>query len=67
VNDKSSLATSRLGGKASVPVEEAVGRYFIPEKVKTFRQVSWGFSIDRTIEQFYGQWPGKPGPVLDHS
>jgi len=38
--------------KAGVPVEEAVERYVIPEKYKTFRQFSWGFCIgqdDRTV------------------
>ena len=53
--------------KAGVPVEEAVERYVIPEKYKTFRQFSWGFCIGRTIEQFYAEWSGKPGHVLNYS
>jgi hypothetical protein len=53
--------------KAGVPVEAAAERYVIPEKYKTFRQFSWGFCIGRTIEQFYAEWSGKPGQVLNDS
>jgi hypothetical protein len=67
LDDKSTIATDRHGGKAGVPVEEAAERYVIPEKYKTFRQFSWGFCIGRTIEQFYAEWSGKTGPVLNYS
>jgi glyoxylase-like metal-dependent hydrolase (beta-lactamase superfamily II) len=53
--------------KAGVPVEEAVERYVVPDKYKTYRQFSWGFAIGRTIEQFYAEWSGKPVPVLNYS
>jgi hypothetical protein len=44
-----------------------VERYIIPEKYKPSRQFSSGFSIGRTIEQFYAGWPGKTDPVLNYS
>jgi glyoxylase-like metal-dependent hydrolase (beta-lactamase superfamily II) len=53
--------------KAGVPVEEAVERYAVPEKYKTYRQFSWGFCIGRTIEQLYAEWSGKPVAVLNYS
>ena len=53
--------------KAGVPVEEAVERYVVPDKYKTYRQFSWGFAIGRTIEQFYAEWSGKPVAVLNYS
>jgi glyoxylase-like metal-dependent hydrolase (beta-lactamase superfamily II) len=53
--------------KAGVPAEEAVERYVVPDKYKTYRQFSWGFCIGRTIEQFYAEWSGKPVPVLNYS
>jgi glyoxylase-like metal-dependent hydrolase (beta-lactamase superfamily II) len=53
--------------KAGVPVEEAVERYVVPDKHKTYRQFSWGFCIGRTIEQLYAEWSGKPVPVLNYS
>jgi cyclase len=53
--------------KAGVPVEEAVERYVVPDKFKNYRQFSWGFAIGRTIEQFYAEWSGKTGPVLNYS
>jgi len=53
--------------KAGVPVEEAVERYVVPDRYKNYRQFSWGFAIGRTIEQFYAEWSGKPGPVLNYS
>jgi glyoxylase-like metal-dependent hydrolase (beta-lactamase superfamily II) len=53
--------------KAGVPVREAGERYVVPEKYKDFRQFSWGFCITRTIEQFYSEWSGKPGHVLNYS
>ena len=53
--------------KAGVPVEEAVERYFVPDRYKNYRQFSWGFAIGRTIEQFYAEWSGKNGPVLNYS
>ena len=53
--------------KAGVPVEEAVERYAVPDKYKTYRQFSWGFCISRTIEQFYAEWSGKPVQVLNYS
>jgi cyclase len=53
--------------KAGVPVEEAVERYAVPEKYKTYRQFSWGFCIGRTIEQLYTEWSGKPVAVLNYS
>ncbi len=49
------------------PVEKAVERHVIPEKYETFRQFSWGFCIGRAIEQFYAEWSGKTGPVLNYS
>jgi cyclase len=53
--------------KAGVPVEEAVERYVVPDRYTNYRQFSWGFAIGRTIEQFYAEWSGKPGPVLNYS
>ena len=53
--------------KAGVPVEEAVERYVVPDRYKNYRQFSWGFAIGRTIEQFYAEWSGKPGPVLNYT
>jgi glyoxylase-like metal-dependent hydrolase (beta-lactamase superfamily II) len=53
--------------KAGVPMEDAVERYVVPDKYRDFRQFSWGFCIGRTIEQFYGEWSGKPHPVLNYS
>jgi hypothetical protein len=50
-----------------VPVEEAGEHYVVPAKFKDFRQFSWGFCIGRTIEQFYAERSGKPGPVLNYS
>jgi cyclase len=53
--------------KAGIPVEEAVERYVVPDRYKNYRQFSWGFCIGRTIEQFYAEWSGKPGRVLNYS
>jgi cyclase len=53
--------------KAGIPVEEASERYVVPDIYKSYRQFSWGFCIGRTIEQFYVEWSGKPGPVLNYS
>jgi cyclase len=53
--------------KAGLPVEEAVERYVIPDKFKNYRLFSWGFGIQRTIEQFYEEWSGKHGHVLNYS
>ena len=53
--------------KAGVPVEEAVERYVVPDRYRNYRQFSWGFAIGRTIEQFYAEWSGKPGNVLNYS
>jgi cyclase len=53
--------------KAGVPVEEAVERYVVPDKYKSYRQFSWGFCIGRTVEQFYAEWSGKPVAVLNYS
>jgi glyoxylase-like metal-dependent hydrolase (beta-lactamase superfamily II) len=53
--------------KAGIPVEEAVERYVIPDRYKNYRQFSWGFTIGRTIEQFYAEWSGKPVTVLNYS
>jgi len=53
--------------KAGVPVEEAVERYVVPDKFKSYRQFSWGFAIERTMEQFYEEWSGKHGHVLNYS
>lgn len=52
--------------KAGVPVEEAFDRYVVPAKYKDFRQFSWGFTIGRTIQQFYAEWTGKPGHPLSY-
>jgi cyclase len=52
--------------KAGFPVEEAVERYIVPDKFKNYRQFSWGFAIERTIEQFYEEWSGKKGHVLNY-
>jgi hypothetical protein len=51
--------------KPRVPLGEAVERYIIPEKYKTFRQLLSGFCIGRTIEQSYAKWSAKTGPVLN--
>ena len=48
-------------------LEEAVERYVVPDRYKNYRQFSWGFCIGRTIEQFYAEWSGKPGHVLNYS
>ena len=53
--------------KAGVPAEEAVERYVVPDRYKNYRQFSWGFAIGRTIEQFYAEWSGKPGHILNYS
>jgi glyoxylase-like metal-dependent hydrolase (beta-lactamase superfamily II) len=53
--------------KAGIPVEEAVERYVVPDRYKNYRQFSWGFTIGRTIEQFYAEWSGKPVAVLNYS
>ncbi len=53
--------------KAGVPAEEAVERYVVPDKYKSYRQFSWGFAIGRTIEQFYAEWSGKPVAVLNYT
>lgn len=53
--------------KAGIPVEEAVERYVVPDRYKNYRQFSWGFCIGRTIEQFYAEWSGKPGTILNYS
>jgi glyoxylase-like metal-dependent hydrolase (beta-lactamase superfamily II) len=52
--------------KAGVPVEEAAERYVVPDKFKGFLRFSWGFTIGRTIEQFYAEWQGKPGNPLSY-
>ena len=51
---------------AGVPAGEAAERYVVPEKWKDLRMFSWGFTVGRTIEQFYAEW-GKAGPVLNYS
>jgi cyclase len=53
--------------KAGIPVEEAVERYVVPDRYKSYSQFSWGFCIGRTIEQFYAEWAGKPVAVLNYS
>jgi len=53
--------------KAGIPVEEAVERYVVPDRYKNYRQFSWGFCIGRTVEQFYAEWSGKPGTILNYS
>jgi len=53
--------------QAGIPVEEAVERYVIPDKFKNYLVFSWGFAIERTIEQFYEEWSGKPGQILNYS
>lgn len=52
--------------KAGVPVEEAVERYVVPDRYKSYRQFSWGFTIGRTIEQLYAEWSGKPVQILNY-
>ena len=52
--------------KAGMPVEEAAERYVVPEQFKNFLRFSWGFTIGRTIEQFYAEWQGKPGNPLSY-
>jgi glyoxylase-like metal-dependent hydrolase (beta-lactamase superfamily II) len=52
--------------KAGVPVEEAVERYLVPDRYKSYRQFSWGFTIGRTIEQLYAEWSGKPVQILNY-
>jgi glyoxylase-like metal-dependent hydrolase (beta-lactamase superfamily II) len=51
---------------AGVPAAEAAQRYVVPEKWAGLRMFSWGFTVGRTIEQFYAEW-GKPGEVLSYS
>ena len=53
--------------KPRVPVDEAVDRYVIPEKYKTFGQFAWGLCIGGTIEQPYAEWSARPGPMLNYS
>jgi len=53
--------------KAGVPVEEAAERYAVPDKYKSYRMFSWGFTINRTYEQLYAEWSGKPVKVLNYS
>jgi cyclase len=53
--------------KAGVPVEDAVDRYVIPDKYKTYRMFSWGFTIGRTYEQLYAEWSSKPVQILNYS
>jgi glyoxylase-like metal-dependent hydrolase (beta-lactamase superfamily II) len=50
---------------AGVPVEEAAERYVVPDKFKTFRMFSWGFTVGRSITQLYGDW-GKPVKPLTY-
>lgn len=52
--------------EAGVPAGEAAERYVAPEKWKGLRMFSWGFSVGRTIEQWYVEW-GKSVPVLNYS
>ncbi|HEY4579428.1 MAG TPA: MBL fold metallo-hydrolase [Candidatus Acidoferrales bacterium] len=51
---------------AGVPAAEAVERYVVPEKWKGLRMFSWGFTVGRTIEQYYAEW-GRSGPVLNYT
>src|SRR5579863_2522527 len=53
--------------KAGVPVEEAVERYVVPDRFKSYRQFSWGFAVGGTTEQLYAEWSGKPVNVLNYS
>jgi len=53
--------------KSGVPVDEAVERYVVPDRFKSYRQFSWGFAIGRTIEQLYAEWSGKPVQILNYS
>jgi glyoxylase-like metal-dependent hydrolase (beta-lactamase superfamily II) len=53
--------------KAGVPLEDAVERYIVPDKYKSYRMFSWGFAIGRTYEQLYAEWSGKPVNVLNYS
>jgi cyclase len=53
--------------KAGVPVEKAADRYVVPDRFKSYRQFSWGFCFNRTYEQLYAEWSGKPVQVLNYS
>jgi cyclase len=53
--------------KAGVPVEDAIERYVIPDRFKSYVQFSWGFTIGRTMEQLYAEWSGKPVQILNYS
>jgi glyoxylase-like metal-dependent hydrolase (beta-lactamase superfamily II) len=59
-------AQARKLFEAGVPAAEAAQRYAVPEKWAGLRMFSWGFTVGRTIEQFYAEW-GKPGEVLSYS
>lgn len=51
---------------AGVPVDVASERYVIPERYKNYLQLSWGFTIGRTYQQFYAAWSGKQLPILNY-
>ena len=59
-------AQAKKAFDAGVPPAEAAERYVVPEKWKRLRIFSCGFTVGRTIEQFYAEW-GKAGPVLNYS
>jgi cyclase len=52
--------------KAGVPVEEASERYVIPDKFKKYLVFSWGFAVQRTIEQLYEEWSGRRVQLLNY-
>ncbi len=45
--------------QAGFPVEEAVDRYVVPEKFKSFPIFAWGFTIGPTITKLYAEWKWK--------
>src|ERR1700733_2731228 len=53
--------------KAGVPAEDAVEQFVVPDKFKSYRMFSWGFTIGRTYEQLYAEWSGKPVQILNYS
>jgi glyoxylase-like metal-dependent hydrolase (beta-lactamase superfamily II) len=52
--------------RAGVPVDEASERYVIPDRYKSWLQLSWGFTIGRTYQQFYAEWSGRQIPILNY-
>ena len=45
--------------KASVPVEEAIDKYEVPEKFKNVAIAAWDFSMAPAIKKLYAEWGAK--------